>query len=101
MNPDSESEIAAVKSQLFTLLLALIVVSGTLTVYLYREARVTGRDLNASAQLIENVKQNQALIVTFANQLAAYGQTHPDIRPLLAKYGIPLTGLPTNPPVKK
>ena len=101
MNPDSESEIAAMKSQLFTLLLALIVVSGTLTVYLYREARVTGRDLNASTQLIANVNQNQLLIVTFANQLAAYGQTHPDIRQLLAKYGIPLTGLPTNPPVKK
>ena len=38
-------QIVALRHQVFTLLLALIVVSGTLTVYLYRQARVTGKDI--------------------------------------------------------
>ena len=101
MNPDADSQIAALKTQMFTLLLALIVVSGTVTVYLYRQASLTGKDLNASNQLIANVQHNQDLIIPFANQLAGYAQTHPDFRPILAKYGIPLTGLPTNTSVKK
>ena len=40
-------EIVALRHQIFTLLLALIVVSGTLTVYLYRQARVLGNDIEA------------------------------------------------------
>lgn len=98
MNSDSNSEISALRNQVFILLVALIVVSGTLTVYLYRQASVMGKDINASNQLIANVNQSQTLIVTFANQLAAYAKTHPDIQPLLAKYGIGPNGIPAGAP---
>ncbi|HEY5346310.1 MAG TPA: hypothetical protein VIK62_08200 [Verrucomicrobiae bacterium] len=101
MIDDSNSEICALKRQVFTLLVALVVVSGTLTVYLYRQASITGKDLNASSQLIANVNQNEGIIVTFANQLAVYAQTHPDIRPILTKYGVPSTGIPTAAAQKK
>ena len=37
---NSNEEIAALKNQVFTLLIALIVISGTLTVFLYRQASV-------------------------------------------------------------
>jgi hypothetical protein len=91
MNIDSDSEISALKTQMFTLLLALIVVSGTLTVYLYRQASLTGKDIDAikpqAQQLIGAFNQNQALMENFVKQLVAYGQTHPDFRPVLAKYG--------------
>ena len=40
-------QIVALRHQVFTLLLALVVVSGTLTVYLYRQASVTGKDIAA------------------------------------------------------
>jgi hypothetical protein len=95
------SAISALRNQVYVLLIALIVVSGTLTVYLYREASVAGKELNATNTLLANVNESQAMIVTFANQLAAYAQTHPDIRPLLTKYGIPLTGLPAQPAAPK
>jgi hypothetical protein len=72
MNSDSNAEISALRNQVFILLVALIVVSGTLTVYLYRQASVMGKDINASNQLIANVNSSQTMIVTFANQLAAY-----------------------------
>jgi hypothetical protein len=92
MNPDSNSEISSLQRQVFTLLVALIVVSGTLTVYLYRQASIAGKDIDAikpqAQQLIGVFNQNQKLMMDFVNQLVAYGQTHPDFRPVLAKYGI-------------
>jgi len=100
MNSDLASEMSALRNQVYILLLALIVVSGTLTVYLYRQASITGKDINASNQLIANVNQNQTQIIAFANQLAAYGRTHPDIVPLLTKYGIGPNGIPTGAPKK-
>ena len=101
MNLEADSEISALKTQMFTLLVALVVVSGTLTIYLYRQASLAGKDINATNQLIANVNQNEAAIVAFANQLAAYAQTHPDVRPILAKYGVPATGIPTAAAPKK
>jgi hypothetical protein len=89
---DLSGQLAALQRQVFTLLVALIVVSGTLTVYLYRQASLTGTDITAikpqAMQLIQAFKQNQPGMENFVNQLAAYGQTHPDFRPVLQKYGI-------------
>jgi hypothetical protein len=92
MSLDSNPEISALKRQLFTLLLALLVVSGTVTVYLYRQASITGRDIDAirpqAQQLVGTFNKDQKLIVEFINQLVAYGRTHPDFLPVLKKYGI-------------
>jgi hypothetical protein len=98
MNPDSNSEIAALRNQVFTLLVALIVVSGTVTVYLYRQTSIMGKDLTASEQLINSFNKGQPAVAAFANQLAAYSKTHPDMAPLLAKYGIGPNGIPTAAP---
>ena len=98
MSDDIQSEISALKRQVFTLLVALVVVSGTVTVYLYREASVTGKDIAAikpqAQQLIGAFNQNQSLMIGFVNQLVAYGQAHPDFRPILLKYGINPTAVP-------
>jgi len=105
MITDTNSEIAGLKRQVFSLLLALIVVSGTLTVYLYRQASVAGKDIDAirpqAQQIIGAFNQNQALMINFVNQLVAYGQTHPDFRPVLLKYGINLNGAPAAPVTPK
>ncbi len=88
---DLGEQVAALQRQVFTLLLALIVVSGTLTVYLYRQSSLTGKDITAikpqAQQLIQAYKQNMPALETFVNQLVAYGQTHPDYRPILQKNG--------------
>ena len=85
-------QIAALQRQVFSLLVALIVVSGTLTVYLYRQASITRKDYDAIApqaqQIVNAFNQNQSLMLGFVNALVGYGQTHPDFRPVLAKYGI-------------
>lgn len=88
MNNDANSEISAIKNQMFVLLLALIVISGTLTAYLFQQSRVLGYELETNQRLVKNFNQSQPAIATLINQLGAYGMNHPEIRPVLAKYGI-------------
>jgi hypothetical protein len=100
---NSSPEISALRNQVFVLLVALIVLSGTVTVYLFRQASMAGKDLEQlkpqATQVINGFNQNQQLMVNFINQLVAYGQTHPDFKPVLAKYGIaPVPGIPAGSP---
>ena len=95
-NPPVQTElmdqIVALRHQVFTLLLALVVVSGTLTVVLYRQAKLTGRDIEIikpqATQIIAAFKRDQPAMENFVKQLTAYGVTHPDFQPILKKYGI-------------
>ncbi len=100
---NNSSEISVLRNQVFVLLVALIVISGTLTVYLFRQASMAGKDLEQlkpqATQVINGFNQNQQLMVNFINQLVAYGQAHPDFKPVLAKYGIaPVPGVPAGAP---
>jgi hypothetical protein len=100
---DLMDQMVALRHQVFTLLLALVVVSGTLTVFLYRQASLAGKDIAAIkpqvTQIMETFKRDQAGMENFVKQLTAYGVTHPDFQPILKKYGIPLppAGAPVAP----
>jgi hypothetical protein len=100
MIPDNNSEITALKNQVFTLLVALIVVSGTLTVSLYRQVSLAGKDLAQGQQLAAVLTQNENSVAMFVNKLVAYGEKHPDFVPVLKKFGIaPVPGVPAGAPV--
>ena len=100
---DVLDQMVALRHQVFTLLLALVVVSGTLTVFLYRQASLTGKDIAAIkpqvTQMIDTFKRDQQVMENFVKQLTAYGVTHPDFLPVLKKYGIvpPPAGAPVAP----
>ena len=96
-NSTLNDQVAALQRQVFALLLALVVVSGTVTVYLYRQASVLGKDVASEKQLIMSVNQGEATMISLANQLAIYSKTHPEIAPLLTKYGIGPNGIPPAP----
>jgi len=86
-------QIAVLRQQVFTLLLALIVVSATLAAYLFYQSRVLGRDLNnfkpQAAQVIQAFNQSRPKVENFVNQLIAYGQTHPEFQQrVLNKYNL-------------
>ena len=99
MITDNNTEIAALKNQVFTLLVALIVVSGTLTVYLYRQVSLAGKDLAQGQQLSAMLNTNEVAVSTFVTKLVAYGEKHPDFVPVLKKYGIaPVAGVPATAP---
>ncbi|MFZ0827428.1 MAG: hypothetical protein WAO02_08385 [Verrucomicrobiia bacterium] len=100
---DVLDQMVALRHQVFTLLLALVVVSGTLTVFLYRQASLTGKDIAAIrpqvTQMLDTFKRDQQVMENFVKQLTAYGVTHPDFQPILKKYGIvpPPAGSPVAP----
>ncbi len=75
-----KEKLALLERQLLSLLLALIVVSGTLTGYLYRQASLLHKDIEANQQVINAMADNRKVLSEFLNQLGAFGQTHPDFQ---------------------
>jgi hypothetical protein len=96
-NNQLHAELAALRLLVNKVLILLIVVSGTLGIFLYRQYRTT----HAQAQMMgprvqrlaEAFQRNEApQLQAFLNRIVDYSRTHPDFAPILAKYGI--TGAP-------
>ena len=74
--------VAALQRQFFSLLLAVIVVSGTLSLYLYRQASLTRKDLaalrndRAAVQLVATFNQDRKGIQSLVEKLNDYAKTH-------------------------
>lgn len=84
-----KEKVALLERQSFSLLLALIVVSGTLTGYLYRQASILHKDIDANQQIINAVQDNRKGMSDFLNELGAFGQTHPDFeQQIMIKNGL-------------
>jgi hypothetical protein len=91
INPPSDlaGQVAALQRQVFTLLLALLVVSGTLVAYLGYESYHLNKDIKAiNTQVVQPYKQKLPAIESFVSQIIAFGQAHPDFRPILVKNGV-------------
>jgi len=95
---DLKQQCAGLQRQITTLFLALVVVSGTLSVFLWRQAHYTRIDLNAmkqpAAQIIAAFNQEKPNMDQFLARLGDYGRTHPDFVPILNKYKIPAATAP-------
>jgi asparagine N-glycosylation enzyme membrane subunit Stt3 len=88
-------QISALQRQVFTLLLALVIVSGTLVSFLYYQSRQLGKSIDGYRQITQAYNQNLPAVQSFVRELAAYGQTHPDFQDLvLKKYGITPQAIP-------
>ena len=91
--PGVSEQLSALQRQVFTLMLILVVVSGTLVAYIYYQSRQLGKTIEASrqqaGQIAKLYTQDFPVVQSFVKQLAAYGQTHPDFQQaVLKKYGI-------------
>ena len=92
-NPDLEqlrADYDSLSYLVFSLLVLLFIVSGTLSFYLYRELSYARRELTAARlQIGPRINEyNQAVptIQNFLKQLTEYGRTHPDFGPIMDKY---------------
>jgi hypothetical protein len=89
MPADSNPEMSSLRRQLFFQLVALVVVAGSLTVYLYRQASMEGKQIAQAQKIIASYQLQQTNIVNVLNELVAYGQKHPDFSTVvLKKYGL-------------
>jgi hypothetical protein len=73
-----------------SLLLVVIVISGTFSVFLWRQYRFVKAELDAvtpqAAQIATEYTNSAPMIQEFAKKLGEYGRTHPDFAPIVAKY---------------
>ena len=73
-----------------SLLLVLIVISGTLTIFLMRQWRFATSELEIvapqAAQLMMEHTNNYAMTQDLVRKLADYGRTHADFAPIVLKY---------------
>ena len=89
---NATSEIACLQKQVGYLTVALLIVSMTVCVYMWRQARVTRMDLanfkTAAVQVLGNYQKDKPQWDAFVAKVAEYGKTHPDFAPIINKYKI-------------
>lgn len=89
---DLKLHCAALQRQVNWLLLALLILSVTVCVFLWRQARYTQADLETirqpASQIIQAFKTEKPKMDAFVTALGDYGKTHPDFAPILNKYQI-------------
>lgn len=86
----SRHEYEGIQKQLNILLLAVVILSGTLSVFLWRQTRYLRRDLEGlkplAGPVIQRYNQEKPTVDAFVAKVAEYARTHPDFAPIAKKY---------------
>ena len=98
---DLRAQYDQLRQLIASVLILVIVISGTLGIYLLRQWQSSRKDLAAirpqAAQMFNEYQKSGPVMSDFVKKIADYGRTHPDCAPVLTKYGIKPAG-PTNTP---
>jgi hypothetical protein len=82
-----------------SLLVLLVIVSGTLSIFLLRQWQMARKDLAAiqpsALQIIADYNKDRSpRMDAFLEKLKDYGRTHPDFVPILVRYGLVTNAAP-------
>jgi hypothetical protein len=96
---DLRDQVESLRQLVGSLLVLLLVISGTLNLYLLRQVKGTGADLkNIRPQVAQMINEYNKIsgpaITKFVGQLTEFSKTHPDFAPVLNKYIRPQPGAP-------
>jgi len=107
---DLQEQFDALRHLVVSILILVIVISGTFNIYLLRQWRTASKDLagikpQAAQMIAEYQRVSGPLMTDFVKKITEYGRTHPDFAPVLAKYGLkpgptgaaPATTIPQQP----
>jgi hypothetical protein len=87
---DLQAQCDSLQQLVSSLLLVLIVISGTLSIFLLRQWRFVKAELDErapqAAQMLMEHTNNFAVTQDFVKKVAEYGRTHPDFGQIAAKY---------------
>src|SRR5580765_5436699 len=86
-----DDQFACLQHQIQTLMIALVVTSGVLLVFIWQQMRYAIRDRDALNLMVQPFIQEKAVIDQFLQRAVEYSKTHPDFVPLLNKYQVPQT----------
>jgi hypothetical protein len=86
-------QVDALRHFVLSVLILVVVISGTVNIYLLYQFKATGRELEAVRPLVANLRNGYAhgdgpAIERFVRDSMEYGKTHPDFAPYLDKYGL-------------
>jgi hypothetical protein len=88
--PDLQAQYDGLRQLVNSLLVIMLLVSGTLLIFLYWEVRNTNRELEAGASMVYQYQHGAGPVQDkFVKDLQEYGRTHADYAPILKKYNIP------------
>jgi hypothetical protein len=79
-------QITALQRQVFLLMLALIVVTGSLVVYLGFQSHEINRAIAGTQVQVQSYDKKLPAIKNFILGLNGYANAHPEFRPILTKY---------------
>jgi hypothetical protein len=109
-----QAQCEALQHLTVSMLVLVLVISGTLTIYLLRQWVWAKRDLaairpQAKQVIAEYQRVSEPLMNTFVKKITDYGRTHPEFAPILAKYNLkpaatastPATGMTPAAPATK
>jgi hypothetical protein len=97
---DLQAQYDALRHLVVSVLILVIVISGTFNIYLLRQWRSTSKDLagirpQAAQMIADYQKVSGPMMTDFVKKITEYGRTHPDFAPILAKYNIKPAGATT------
>jgi hypothetical protein len=103
---DMQAQIDALRHLVMSILILVVVLSGTFNIYLLRQWRSVSKELAQirpqAAQIINDYQKSGPLMDDFLKKITDYGRTHPDFAPILARYRLSpsaATGAPPAAPV--
>lgn len=86
----SRSDYECVQRQLNILLIAVVILSATFSVFLWRQTRYLRRDLEGlkplAGPVIQRYNQEKPTVDAFVAKVAEYARSHPDFAPIAKKY---------------
>lgn len=86
----SRNEYEGMQKQLNILLMAVVILSATFSVFLWRQTRYLRRDLEGlkpmAGPVIQRYNQEKPTVDAFVAKVAEYARTHPDFAPIAKKY---------------
>jgi len=88
---DLQEQLESLRSLIVRVMLLVVVVSGTINVYLLRQVKYARADLagfrpGASQMIADYSKATQPRMNEIAVKIAEYGRTHPAFGPIVTKY---------------
>jgi hypothetical protein len=93
-------EVQALRSWLCAALIMIIVFGFSANLFLFKQVRMVGNEVNTANDAIKNFNTPKA--IDFWNRLVQYSHQHPDFAPIVSKYGPYLNQtFLGNPPVKQ
>ena len=84
-----ERQLQALRKLFVVALAILLVISGSLMIFLWGQKRILNSQLSEARKFVEDYEKVTApFLSSFISNLQAYGRTHPDFNPIMDKYNL-------------